>query len=1197
MLNFIGNRRFVYFFLSVKEKNKSLLCRGNSAELLLKRRICFILFIFLSQAVQAQFSKEELWHGIERTIHYQPQGNDFILYKGTRKFNRALYGTNTAFRVEAGDLPEFALYMPGMGGNCKIGISVNGKSKWISTATQIKTFYRPGTMLYDIKDSLLDKGIIHLAVLAMADAEGMVVKLETEDIPDNVSLLIVYGGATGKKFSRDGDIGADPESSFYLKPEYCKDNSYKVDRNNFTLYYGLSKALSEEERYEIQYTEKKIDTASKERPKELAGVFPVSTIVKIVDAEKQQSPDELFASSNTAKLPAVAGKLSLQKKETIYFAIQKPGAAVNYSDLATIFLKAESARKKIADRVVIQTPDALINPLGGALAIAADAIWEEPSFMHGAVAWRMRLPAWRGPYAADALGWHDRARMHFSSYALSQVTNIPAGPVVFDTALHIARQQEKIGNAMFSNGYISRNPGGDIRPHHYDMNLVYIDELLNHFNYTGDIGYVKKMWPVIVAHLAWEKRNFDADGDGLYDAYAAIWASDALQYSGGGVTHASAYNYRANKTAAMLAKLIGEDGSKYEAEANKIFTAMNKELWLKDKGWFAENKDLLGLQLVHPAAAIWTVYHAIDENAADAKQQYQLLRYVDNYIPHIPVNIKGLKDEGYYLLSTTNWQPYTWSINNVALAENLHTALAYWQGGENDDAYKLFKSTVIESMYASASPGGFEQLSFYDAIRGELYRDFADGIGVAARTLTEGLFGVLPDALNDKLLIKPGFPSSWQFAKIVVPDISFDFKQDKNISAYNIVQSYSKLLDVSLQLKALKDKVLALTVNGKPAKWSWMQNAVGQPMIQVNLGKQKQYNIKVSWAGESFENIAVNYFDNLYITNASKKLVFSKAGILAVEDPQKAFSKITSNKNKVEFVFGKGAGGDIFSAFIKLKQQDAVWFEPITFKSLTWGRNPELPEPKVSISMPSANAVLSKIDLQPYFNDKVTQIFKNKYLSPRPQSTTLQIPWQGIGNWCYPLADANINDSGTRVKAGNTNTIYLDKISFATPSAMDAKNIIYTSQWDNYPRSATVPLNGKAETAYLLMAGSTNHQQSQLDNAKIIVTYTDGTTDELPLINPSNWWPIEQDYLEDGFAFTTGTAKPYRLILKTGEFVIATHLNKYTSIKGVTNRAIDGGAATVIEMDLQKDKELKSLQLVTLANEVVVGLMAVTLVR
>ena len=1148
-------------------------------------RIGWAFFFFVCTLnVSAQISPANLWHGLERTIHYQPQGNDFILYKGTRKFNRALYGTHTGFRVEAGDLPEFALYMPGMGGNCKIGISVNGKSKWISVANQIKTIYRPGAMLYQIKDSLLGNGVINLSVLAMADAEGMILKIENINAPANASLIIVYGGATGKKFSRDGDIGADPESVFYLQPAYCKDNSFKIDKNNFQLFYGLSKVLSEEERYEIQYGNKQPDTSAKEKPKLLAGIFPPNAILKITDAEKQQSPDELYASSATAALPVIAGKVVLSKNDIVYFYINKPGEIISYNDLPKLFVKAEAARKKLADRIILQTPDPYINPLGGALAIAADGIWEDPSYMHGAIAWRMRLPAWRGAYCADPLGWHDRARMHFSSYALSQVKNIAAGYVVFDTALHIARQQEKMGTAMFSNGYISRNPGGDIRPHHYDMNLVFVDQLLNHFNYTGDIEYVKKMWPLITLHLQWEKRNFDADGDGLYDAYAAIWASDALQYSGGGVTHSSAYNYRANKRASQLAKLIGEDGTVYEAEANKILLAMNKNLWLKDKGWFAENKDLMGLQLVHPSAGLWTIYHAIDEGAADAKQQYQMLRYVDNYIPHIPVKINGLKEEGFYLLSTTNWQPYTWSINNVALGENLHTALSYWQGGENDNAYKLFKSALVESMYASASPGGFQQLSFYDAIRGELYRDFADGLGMTARTLTEGLFGILPDALNDKLLIKPGFPGDWKFAKLSVPDISVGFKQDKNISLYSINQSYNKLLNFFLQLKALKDKVVSVAVNGKTVKWHWLQNIIEQPMIEIEAGKEKDIVVKIIWAGNDFENLNSKL---LKLNDVNGNITLSKAVYISVDDPQQVFKEVTILKNKINFK--TISDGKFHSAFLQLQQGDAIWFEPINFRTV------------ISIEnfyvdfKPDDSTKFSTIDLQPYFNDKLTQIFKNKYLSPRPQSPTLQIPWQGIGNWCYPLTEANINDSGMRVKAGVENKIYLDKIPFATPSAMDAKNIIYTSQWDNYPKYATIPLNGKAQHAYFLMAGSTNHQQSQFTNAKIIVTYADATTEELPLINPSNWWPIEQDYLEDGFAFTTGAPKPYRLILKTGEFTKS--FNNYTSIKGFSNRAIDGGAATVIEMPLQKDKELKTLQLVTLANEVVAGLMSVTLVR
>lgn len=1160
----------------------ALLYRRNTVQLFSKRLIAFFFFCSISFFVKAQ-NNSHLWHNKERTIHYQPQGNDFVLYKGTRKFNRALYGSNTAFRVETGDLPEFALYMPGMGGNCKIGISSNNKSKWITEANNIKTIYRPGSMLYEIKDSLLGNGQINVTVLALTDAEGMVLKMETVNIPSGVSLVMVYGGATGKKFSRDGDIGADPESSFYLKPEYCKDNRFVIRENIFQLSYGLTKALSEEERYEIQYGNKQSDTGAKEKPKTLIGIFPAHAAIQIADAENQKTPEELLASAANLAAPVITGTVPLKQKETLYFLIEKPESAIAYADIPALFVKAEAARKKLAERVVLQTPDTYINPLGGALAIAADAIWETPSYMHGAIAWRMRLPAWRGAYCADPLGWHDRAGMHFSSYALSQVTKVPAGPLVFDTALHIARQQEKMGTAMFSNGYICRNPNGDIRPHHYDMNLVFVDQLLNHFNYTGDIEYVKKMWPLLTLHLQWEKRNFDADGDGLYDAYAAIWASDALQYSGGGVTHASAYNYRANKTVAQLAKLIGEDGSMYDAEANKIYTAMQNNLWLKKKGWYAENKDLLGLQQVHPAAGLWTVYHAIDGGTATAPQIYQMLRYVDKYIPHIPVKVNGLKDEGYYVLSTTNWQPYTWSINNVGLGENLQTALSYWQGGENDNAYKLWKSTLVESMYTSASPGGFQQLSFYDATRGELYRDFADGIGVTARTLTEGLFGILPDALNGKLLIRPGFPTDWQFAKIAVPDISIDFKQTGNTASYSIIQSYNKLLNIHLQLKGMKDKVVSVTVNGKPAKWHWMQDAVGQPMIELEAGAVKNAVIKITWAGNTFDKIQLSH--DAYSSSERERIYLKHAICLAVEDPQQIFRETTLTKTGVDFVT---ADNDRYcSAFLQLKQGNATWLAPVSFDARV---------SKAIVAFKPAGAVnLKTVDLQPYFNDKVTQIFRNKYLSPRPQSPTLQIPWQGIGNWCYPLTDANINDSGMRVKAGPENKIYCNKIPFATPSAREVKNIIYTSQWDNYPKSATVPLSGKAQYAYLLMAGSTNHQQSQFTNAKIIVTYTDGSTDELPLINPGNWYPIEQDYLEDGFAFTTGAPRPYRLLLKTGEFV--KEIPKFSSIKGFSNRAIDGGAATVLEMPLNKAKELKTMQLVTLANEVVVGLMAVTLVE
>ncbi|MEQ1798339.1 MAG: DUF4450 domain-containing protein, partial [Lacibacter sp.] len=234
----------------------------------MKTILLFTLFISAWQISICQTKK--LWHGIERQVRYHHEGNDIVIENGTKRFNRALYGGNTAFRAEAGDLPEFALYMPGMGGNLKFGFIVDGKSKWLIEAKNIKAIYRAGSMLYEVRDPVLNNGVIYLHAIALYNSEGFIVKLTAENIPSSVQLIAAYGGATGKKFSRDGDIGADPESSFYLKPEYCNDNLYRINQNSFQLLYGFAKPLSEEERYEVQHLPlAETKTAATEKAKEI----------------------------------------------------------------------------------------------------------------------------------------------------------------------------------------------------------------------------------------------------------------------------------------------------------------------------------------------------------------------------------------------------------------------------------------------------------------------------------------------------------------------------------------------------------------------------------------------------------------------------------------------------------------------------------------------------------------------------------------------------------------------------------------------------------------------------------------------------------------------------------------------------------------------------------------------------------------
>ena len=752
------------------------------------------------------------------------------------------------------------------------------------------------------------------------------------------------------------------------------------------------------------------------------------------------------------------------------------------------YLQARDHFRQLASRIQFQTPDPYVNTLGSALSLAADGDWDGKTWLHGCIGWRMPLAGWRAGYLGDVLGWNDRAISHFDAYAQSQVTDVPATipHPSQDPKMNLARAEKKWGTQMYSNGYICRNPERNDQMHHYDMNLNYIDELLWHFQYDADTAYMRKMWPVITRHLAWEKRNYDPDGDHLYDAYCCIWASDALYYNGGAVTHSSAYNYRGNKLAARIAEIIGEDPQPYREEAEAILKAMNERLWMSNKGVWAEYQDAMGLKRLHESPAVWSVYTPIDCGACSPEQAYQATGWVATHIPRIAVEKTGL-----YTIATSNWMPYSWSINNVAAAEVMHTALAFYEAGRSDEAYRLMMGNIMDQMYYGASPANFGQISFYDAARGECYRDFGDCIGISSRTLLQGLFGIIPQALDGQCIIRPGFPKEWDRASIKTPYLDYSFTRKDGVERYEITQHFRQPLKI---------------------------------IVRQNCGHGQWHDVE----GTSEQTQVI-------------EVVSRKENTTAIDSTlQGNLSPLTSHLSPL----------------------------------------------KKYIPQPISN----------HFNAEVDDIFKNEYLSPRPQTTTLQIPTQGIGEWCHPQLTAEINDSVFRTFIRN-GEVTLDGIPFSTPA--EGRNIVYTSLWDNYPDAVTIPLKGQAQVAHLLMAGSTNHMQSRIDNGLVIATYSDGTTDTLALRNPDNWCPIEQDYYVDGKAFYTTMPRPLRVCLgqadADGQPIVSRDLGRALNIQGVYGREIPGGAAQMLSMPLNPKKMLRSLTLRTLSNDVVIGLMAVTL--
>ncbi|MBQ8867026.1 MAG: DUF4450 domain-containing protein [Bacteroidaceae bacterium] len=1084
-----------------------------------------------------------------RAQRYAPDGEDFVIVNGDRKFTRALYGGHTGFRVETSDVPEFAFYLPRMGGNLTFTVRVGETVLPLNNAERIECRYRPGKRIYHITDPLLGEGSISMEVLALMDEDAGVWKITTSGLPTDAALGWKFGGVANKRFSREGDMGVDRADCFDLLPEYCKDNEYTLAGNNFSV-----KSIKNKYGQHIVH-----------------GFFPegaVHNVVELAASEKLQSAGADFqgagadfqsadadfqgTAEESVEHPVLLGSLPLeaegQRDYYMMIGLSEDGSAIDKA-----FAKAEEQRAELAGRIQFVTPDPYFNTIGGALAVAADGVWDGTTWLHGAIGWRMPLAGWRAAYAGDALGWHDRARKHFNAYAASQVTDVE--PIyqhpMQDSTLNLARAVKKWGTQMYSNGYICRNPNRDNQMHHYDMNLNYMDELLWHLNWTGDWAYVREIWPVIERHLAWEKRNFDPDGDGLYDAYCCIWASDALYYNGGAATHSTALNYRANRMAARLAEGLGmsEKAAHYQAEADRIYKAIDETLWMEDKGVWAECKDLMGHQRLHKSPAVWTIYHTIDSEVGTPLQRYRATQYVDNEIPHIPVVAEGLdaKADGlgyeqYATISTTNWQPYAWSINNVAFAEVMHTALVYWMAGRYEAGYHLLKSSMLDGMYLGGSPGNFGQISHYDVARAECYRDFGDPVGVASRVYIQGLYGVLPDRLAGRLVLRPGFPKTWNEASLKTPDIAYSFKRESATDVYRIALDKNFGVDtLLLQVRAYRETLASAKVNGQSVAWRELPGYVDYPMMELVIPAKDVYDLEVelAWSGEPVDKGEIDALtrQDAGVSSSTCQLVNSLTNILSSQ-----FEHVEADK-------------------------------------------------------------LEPVSLAEYVNDSLTNLFQPRYFSPRPERTTLQIPVQGIGEWCHPQATFELNDSALRV-AETLNTSV--GVPFLTP--VKGHNVVFTTLWDNFPSVNTIPLSGKAGRIYLMMAGSTNAMQSQIENGVVRVAYADGSADSLLLINPESWIPIEQDFYDDGLAFRLKAKRPYRLHLKTGlvsrtlsaelgrDEQDAAHSVDLNST-GIFGNVLEGGAATLYDLPLDGKKELKHLQVEALSNDVVIGLLGVTLQR
>ena len=461
--------------------------------------------------------------------------------------------------------------------------------KWLHDAPRIVTRYRPGELLYEIRDPLLGAdGMLRLSVLAYHQTEGLIVRVEASAIPPGLELIWAYGGVNGQRGARDGDIGTErvPISQYFqLQSEFCKANAYELKAASFTLHA---------------------------KPATILGLLPPGAQINLADATHWNDLRALLAdakSSLEAKLPVLVGRVAIENGHPLFISLQRIAqdvaaaeelstyrevsvdrpsinrtppklslaAAFLPDDLPRLFDETEPHFTALRQRVSIETPDPFLNAAAARSTSQPMRCGMNRKCDH---ARRDRLAhptAWLARAVCARCARLARSRP-CQPFLLGEPQN--TDPIPTTLPLPAERSQSRSQRSCPAQQRRLSNS-------HYDMNLVYH----RHFVPSSCFG------PATWHSREKSGRSSSAIWRGNDDFFAANSARKSFRFtkpmlrSGPATicnTAAAAprtvprITYYHNKMAAQLAPLVGDDPAPYEREADLIARGMRELLWLPD---------------------------------------------------------------------------------------------------------------------------------------------------------------------------------------------------------------------------------------------------------------------------------------------------------------------------------------------------------------------------------------------------------------------------------------------------------------------------------------------------------------------------------------------------------------------------------------------------------------------------------------
>lgn len=878
--------------------------------------------------------------------------------------NRPLYANhgNPAFPyywVFAGDRPMLRFGGdPWMDGTFFCGYQrADGRTKWLADFKSVEARYAGGRMEWVLADPELAGVVVRFHGMPLGEGTGMAAQAVVDGAKPGDHLIWLLGGAYRKDWVGKYDALADWATEVRqegFNPAHCEGNSVRVENGVIR----VEPPPGNRRRYTL---------AACDTPSEL----------RVVDADFWTKPDALFASQDPKRAIAFGITPVENGRPVTWCARSRPEAEKAAPvDVASSYRAAWERVEALRTRVVVNTPDPHFDAAVMASVPAVDGLWRTVANGHsGAGDWVGIFLGWRTSFGSVVYGWHDRMLIQARHFIAMQNTgDKPVACGEYHKFMAEALTCPSPDSRYYRKGRIGEGP--------YNMQTQFFDQLIEDWRFTADPEMEKLLRPALELHLDYVADCFDPDGDGAYESYLNSWATDNQWYNGGATVEETCYAWRGHLAARDMARRAGDTAAvkRHEAKLALIRKGFFEKLWVAESGHPGAYREQGGHGRLHPDPWLPSIFLPPDcPGLLSPEQLASTLHFSEYGLGYETRPLGGVR------IWDSNWVPGNWSLREMYPGDNYHLAQGYFVAGLPERGFEIMRGNYHESAFESPVPGN----------TGVWYggTDFSDCVTPFARAVVCGLFGYRPDRPNGLITIAPQIPAAWDHASISHPEFSLSFKRGSSNSRLEVELKNPCAMELMVPFRG--KKISSARLNGQTVKGE-IRPGFSHSLFVVSAPASSKAVLELDVA----EPMAQVEVESREVVCGEEVVLEAKgAEILEIRDSKGVLAQPRLADGKASGRVAAKAGHH--RLVTKVKVGTVPQLRIFDFKV----RDPKAESyaAEKNLLAAPAGAEWHCIDIAPQRNGRVTDIFRQEYLSPRPDTCSLRLARDGFRNWMGAL--------------------------------------------------------------------------------------------------------------------------------------------------------------------------------------------------